>query len=58
MKYWIGNLGRTANKGVVFAHMIVDRVNYGIHVFVVDIRDNKGKMLPGINVGDCGHKMG
>ncbi len=58
MKFWIGNLARTANYGVVFANLIVDKVNYGIHVFLVKVRDDKGMILPGLNIGDCGHKMG
>ena len=44
--------------GVVFANLIVKGVNYGIHVFLIKVRDDKGKILPGINIGDCGHKMG
>lgn len=58
MKFWIGNLGRTANIGVCFANLIIDNKSYGIHVFVVNLRNDKGEILPGINIGDCGPKMG
>ena len=58
MKFWIGNLGRTANKGIVFANLIINEQNYGIHVFLVDLRDSKGNLLPGLQVGDCGEKLG
>ena len=58
MKFWIGNLGRTANVGVCFANLIVNKKSHGIHVFVVPIRDIKGEILPGIHLGDCGPKMG
>lgn len=57
-KYWIGNLGRTANKGVVFANLVINGKNFGIHVFLVNIRDCKGRILKGLEIGDCGHKMG
>jgi acyl-CoA oxidase len=58
MKYWIGNLGRTCNKGVVFANLIIKGKNQGIHVFLIDIRDNKQNLKPGIELGDCGPKLG
>ncbi len=58
IKYWIGNLGRTANSGLVFANLIVNKHNYGIHVFLVPIRNQKGKVTRGITLGDCGPKLG
>lgn len=58
MKFWIGNLGRTANMGVCFANLIINNKNEGIHVFLVKIRNDKGDILPGINLGDCGPKFG
>lgn len=30
----------------------------GIHVFVVPLRDQKGNLYPGLEVGDCGPKIG
>ena len=58
MKYWIGNLAKTSNYGVIFANLIVDDQNYGVHVFLVQIRDDKGNLMPGVQVGDIGHKLG
>jgi acyl-CoA oxidase len=58
MKFWIGNLAQTANMGVAFANMIVDGHNHGVHGFLIKIRDDDGNILPGLTVGDCGHKMG
>lgn len=58
MKFWIGNLSRTANMGVVFANLIVGDRNHGVHVFIVRVRDDKGYVLPGITLGDCGPKLG
>ena len=34
-KFWIGNLARTANYGVVFANLIINKQSEGIHVFLV-----------------------
>lgn len=57
-KYWIGNLARTASYGVVFANMVVDNKSYGVHCFLVEIRNIKGEINPGIEIGDCGPKLG
>ena len=40
------------------AHLIVDGNNEGIHGFLVRIRDDKMKMMPGVTVWDMGHKIG
>ena len=39
--------------------MIIDGKNYGLHAFLVPIRDPKTfKTLPGIEAGDIGPKQG
>lgn len=58
MKYWIGNLAKTANYAVVFAKLIVTDRDEGVHAFLVKVRDDKGNLLPGVQVGDIGHKLG
>lgn len=58
MKFWVGNLAKYARRAVVFANLLIDGQNYGIHVFLVEIRDIKGELLPGIMVGDIGPKLG
>ena len=56
-KWWVGALANTANMAVVFAQLVVDSVNRGVHVFVVPIRDYKThEVLPGLVIGDCGKK--
>jgi len=58
-KWWIGMAGQTATHSVVFARLIVDGKDHGVHSFMVQIRDTTtGEPLPGIEVGDCGAKMG
>ena len=34
-KFWIGNLGKTAFMATVYAQLIVNGENKGVHVFVV-----------------------
>lgn len=47
-KFWIGNLGKTACMAIVFAQLITERVNQGVHGFLVPIRDKKTHTpLPG-----------
>lgn len=57
-KWWVGALANTANMAVVFAQLIVDKVNRGVHVFLIPIRDYKThEVLPGLVIGDCGKKI-
>lgn len=59
MKFWIGGAGKTATICVVFAQLVVNGKNEGPHSFIVPLRCKKTHMpLPGITVGDCGHKAG
>lgn len=57
-KYWITNGAIHAKHIVVFAHLLVDGKNEGIHGVLVPIRDNNMKVMPGVTVEDMGHKMG
>ncbi|VDO40176.1 unnamed protein product [Haemonchus placei] len=58
MKWWPGNLGKSANHAVVVACLIIDGKNYGPHNFIVPLRDPATHMpLKGITVGDIGPKM-
>jgi hypothetical protein len=33
-------------------------VDYGVHAFVVPLRDEAGRCLPGVEIHDCGYKVG
>ena len=59
-KCWIGSLGKVATHAVIFAQLYTpDGVCHGLHQFVIPVRDTKTHMpLPGITIGDLGHKMG
>ncbi|CAI2360764.1 unnamed protein product [Moneuplotes crassus] len=63
MKFWIGNLGKTAHNAVVLAQLLIEKngklVNKGVHCFEFQIRDEQTHIpLPGIEIGDCGMKKG
>ena len=57
-KDWAGNAALHARMATVFAQLEVGSERHGVHAFVVPIRDEKGDPLPGIRIGDCGHKLG
>ncbi|CAG8846970.1 5161_t:CDS:2, partial [Racocetra persica] len=55
---WPGALARTSTHGVVLARLIIDKKDYGIHSFIVQLRDEGHKPMPGIEIGDIGPKYG
>ncbi|XP_043224946.1 putative acyl-coenzyme A oxidase 3.2, peroxisomal [Amphibalanus amphitrite] len=57
-KYWITNGAIHAKWIVVFAHLKMGDTNHGIHGFLVRIRDDDMKVLPGVTVEDMGYKIG
>ena len=59
MKWWPGELGFTANYCICYAQLIIRNKNHGVQGFIVPIRDlETNKVLPGIEAGDIGHKLG
>lgn len=56
-KEYIGNAIHS-EMAAVFAQLIVDGENHGVHAVLVPLRDKNGEQLPGIKVEDCGYKMG
>jgi acyl-CoA oxidase len=57
-KDYIGNAAKHATMAAVFAQLITEGENQGVHCFLVPIRDGKGRDLPGVTTSDCGHKGG
>ena len=59
MKFWIGAAAEVANMSVIWAQLFIGKKCYGIHAFIVPLRDKKThKLFPGVLVGDCGPKNG
>ena len=57
-KDWIGNAARHARLAAVFAQLDVAGEAQGVHAFLVPVRSPSGEVLPGIEIEDCGDKMG
>ncbi|MGO4536505.1 acyl-CoA dehydrogenase family protein [Leifsonia sp. 2MCAF36] len=57
-KDYLGNAAVDATAAVVFAQLITQNVNHGVHAFYVPIRDANGDYLPGIGGEDDGQKGG
>ncbi|KAL3161452.1 hypothetical protein ABBQ32_010335 [Trebouxia sp. C0010 RCD-2024] len=57
-KYWITNSAVHAKWSAVFAQLLIDGTNHGIHGFLVRIRNEDGSICPGVRIEDMGHKIG
>ncbi|KAL9276536.1 hypothetical protein ACSQ67_025919 [Phaseolus vulgaris] len=58
-KWWPGGLGKVSTHAVVYARLIIDGQDYGVHGFIVQLRSLDNHLpLPGITVGDIGMKFG
>jgi acyl-CoA oxidase len=57
-KYWITNGALHAHHMGVFARMIIDGVDEGLHVVMVPIRDKDLNQMPGVTIHDMGRKIG
>ncbi len=56
-KEYIGN-ALHSTMASVFAQLIVDGKNQGVHAILVPIRDDKHELLPGVKIKDNGYKLG
>lgn len=57
-KDYIGNAAMHAQMATVFAQLEIGEEEYGVHAFLVPIRDRDGGILPGISIEDDGSKIG
>ena len=57
-KCYIGNAALHGRAATVFAQLIVDGENHGVHAFVAPIRSAEGFLLPGVRIEDNGVKVG
>jgi acyl-CoA oxidase len=56
-KEYIGN-ALHSKMASVFAQLIVDGKNEGVHAILVPLRDDNHQLLPGVTVEDNGYKLG
>ncbi|MEM7353744.1 MAG: acyl-CoA dehydrogenase [Acidobacteriota bacterium] len=57
-KDYIGNAAAHGRLATVFAQLEIDDEGYGVHAFLVPIRQTNGEPCPGVRIEDCGEKMG
>ncbi|MEU4420728.1 acyl-CoA dehydrogenase [Actinoplanes sp. NPDC024001] len=57
-KDYIGNAAKDGRMAVVFAQLITGGRRYGVHAWLVPIRDDQGNPMPGVTLGDAGAKAG
>ncbi len=57
-KCWIGNAACHATHAIVYAQLEYKEKDYGLHAFVVMLRNIDGKTRPGIIIEDNGAKKG
>jgi acyl-CoA oxidase len=57
-KEYIGNAALHGQMATVFAKIIVEGKDYGVGAFVVPLREKDGRLKPGIEIKDCGRKLG
>jgi acyl-CoA oxidase len=58
IKFWPGGLGKSATHCVLYAKLISQGKEQGVHAFVIQVRDMQTHAaLQGIEVGDCGPKI-
>src|SRR5438046_1850972 len=49
---------RDGRMAAVFAQLVTGGQGRGVHVFLVPIRDERGRACPGVRIEDCGEKGG
>jgi acyl-CoA oxidase len=57
-KEFIGNAACHGRMAAVFAQLIVGGETHGVHALVVPLRDDQGNLVPGVEIEDCGEKLG
>ncbi|KAH7443592.1 hypothetical protein KP509_02G041400 [Ceratopteris richardii] len=58
-KWWPGGLGKVSTHAIVYARLITDGKDYGVHAFIMQIRSLEDHHpLPGVIVADIGVKFG
>lgn len=56
-KWWPGCFGIVATHAVIYARLIIDGKQMGVHEFLVQLRDEDHNPMPGIELGDVGPKV-
>src|SRR3954454_12347935 len=57
-KDYIGNAALDGRMAVVFCQLVVGSESRGVHALLVPIRDENGSTVEGVEITDCGEKLG
>lgn len=57
-KYWITNSAVHAKYAIVFAQLLVNGKNEGVHAFLMRIRNDDHSICKNVRIEDMGYKMG
>lgn len=57
-KEYIGNAALHGQMATTFAQLMIDDVCFGVAAFLVPLRDKQGNIVSGIEIEDCGPKLG
>ena len=57
-KDYIGNAAVHGQLATVFAQLITHGQSFGVHAFLVPIRDESGATMANVRIEDCGTKLG
>jgi acyl-CoA oxidase len=57
-KDYIGSAARDGQMAVVFCQLIVGGASRGVHAILVPIRREDGSPVDGVEISDCGEKLG
>jgi acyl-CoA oxidase len=57
-KEYIGSAAQDGRLAAVFAQLSSNGESHGVHAFLVPIRDEEGRTMPGVRIADCGPKAG
>ena len=58
IKWWPGGMAKLATHVVVYAQLILKGARRGVHAFMLQIRGGEHEVLPGVELGELGPKMG
>jgi acyl-CoA oxidase len=57
-KDYIGSAARDGHMAAVFCQLVVGGESRGVHALLVPIRDDEGSPAEGVEISDCGEKLG
>jgi len=56
LKWWPTGM-YSCTHGAVMANLVIDGKNYGFHGFMMQFRDDEGRCMPGVEIGEMGPKI-